>query len=144
MKIWDSAFQDSTLAKIEYNNAGRLTEIASGAFWGTNLTQAVIPDSVTALGTDVFRLCEELTSCKIYASLSEIPASAFLKCDKLAEVYLPASLVEIGASAFGGYNGFPSDGYVHGKFCGNAGTMECREYQRHQQRSTYRQRRTHR
>lgn len=124
MKIWDSAFQDSTLAKIEYNNAGRLTEIASGAFWGTNLTQAVIPDSVTALGTDVFRLCEELTSCKIYASLSEIPASAFLKCDKLAEVYLPASLVEIGASAFGGYNGFPSDGPVATFTVNFAGTQE--------------------
>ena len=110
LKIWDSAFQDSTLAQIEYNAAERLTEIAFGAFWGTKLTQAVIPASVTTLGTDVFRCCAELTSCKIYASLTVIPGNTFLKCDKLIEVYLPATLTKIEEMAFGGYNGFPDDG----------------------------------
>ena len=61
--------------------------ITTGAFYNSNITSIVIPDTVTRIGSSAFYDCSSLTSITIPSSVTRIGLSAFACCYALAEVY---------------------------------------------------------
>ena len=86
-----------------------LTSIGSGAFSGcTSLTSVTIPDSVTSIDSGTFSGCTGLTSVMIPNRVTSIGGSAFSGCTSLTSVMIPNSVTSIGGSAFSGCSGLTS------------------------------------
>ncbi len=78
-----------------------VTSIGSFAFSNcTSLTEVTIPDSVTSIGYGAFYKCTSLTSVTIPDSVTSIGNMVFLNCTNLIEVIIPDSVTSIGGSAF--------------------------------------------
>ena len=60
--------------------------------------------TVTAIGSDAFRYCDEMSSITLPNSLTSIGDEAFSNCKALTSITLPNSLTSIGERAFGGCN----------------------------------------
>ena len=100
---------------VEHNGATyKVTAIANGsyttgAFYNSNITSIVIPDTVTRIGSYVFYICDSLTSITIPSSVTSIGVGAFVGCYALAEVYnySPSITVKLGetSSSNNGYLG---------------------------------------
>lgn len=74
--------------------------IASGAFYGSNLTSITIPSSVTSIGSSAFYKCSKLTSIAIPSGITSIEDYTFYSCSKLTSITIPSSVTSIGNSAF--------------------------------------------
>ena len=74
-------------------------------FNGEPITELVIPQGVTFIGSHVFSQCTSLTSVTIPDSVKFIDHSAFEGCTGLKSINLPESVVSIGYSAFSGCSG---------------------------------------
>ncbi|MGN0092429.1 MAG: leucine-rich repeat domain-containing protein [Alistipes sp.] len=70
------------------------------AFAPVGLTAYTIPDSVTAIGSGVFRSCTGLKSVTIGNSVTSIGNYALSGCTKLTSITIPDSVTEIGNYAF--------------------------------------------
>ena len=68
----------------------------------TLLTDLVIPDSVTSIGSYAFSGCSGLTSVSIGSGVTSIGDYAFYNCRGLTSVTIPAGVTSIGDSAFDG------------------------------------------
>lgn len=55
--IPDGSFKDSGLKKLTFSNATSLKSIEKMAFYGTGLTEVVIPNSVEKIGNSTFKDC---------------------------------------------------------------------------------------
>ena len=64
------------------------------------LTSVTIPEGVTSIGSEAFYECYRLTSVTIPEGVTEIGREAFYDCDSLKTLYLPESLTYIGEYAF--------------------------------------------
>lgn len=60
----------------------------------------VIPNSVTSIGEEVFKVCDSLNSITIPNSVISIGDCAFLWCESLTRVTMSDSVTSIGESAF--------------------------------------------
>ena len=83
----------------------KVTEIAdgtssSGAFYDSNITSVVIPDTVTSIGDYAFESCDSLTSITIPSSVTSIGENAFWYCNSLTSITIPSSVTSIGKAAF--------------------------------------------
>jgi hypothetical protein len=82
--------------------------IRNGAFQNLNITEVVIPDTVTienrdaSTGHGAFRNCTRLTSVTMPNNLTEIGGGTFSGCSKLASITIPNSVTTIGSEAFSG------------------------------------------
>jgi len=66
----------------------------------TEITNLVIPNSVTSIGDLAFRYCSSLTSVTIPNSVTSIGNSAFTSCSGLTSITIPNSVTSIGSYAF--------------------------------------------
>ena len=66
----------------------------------TSLTNVVIPDSITEIGSTKFQDCIGLTSVIIPNGVTEIGSSAFNNCTSLESIIIPASITTLYSSIF--------------------------------------------
>jgi len=64
------------------------------------ISKVIIPDGVTSIGEQAFRICESLTSITIPDSVTSIGRYAFCGCLSLTSVTIPNSVTSIGDYAF--------------------------------------------
>ena len=96
-----------------------VTSIGSYAFSGWSVLPSVtIPNSVTSIGNGAFRGCSGLSLVTIPNSVTSIGGSAFYGCSKLTSVTIPNSVTSIGESAFSGCSKLASVTF----HCNNVGT----------------------
>lgn len=76
--------------------------IGINAFSGSGLTEVILPDSVTTMGTSAFSSCASLQSVTLGRRITELPDSVFASCTSLTTVTFPAdgALELIGQWAF--------------------------------------------
>ena len=91
-------FENCTSLKTITLPAG-ITEISEKMFGGAGLTEIVLPDSVTTVGSRAFENCVSLTDVTLPAKLSVIPNYMFYGSG-ITEITLPASVHTIGSNAF--------------------------------------------
>lgn len=64
-------------------NGLRVTEIATNAFNGSNVTKVVIPRSVTTIQPEAFINCQELQEVYIPSTVETISTTAFVNCSQI-------------------------------------------------------------
>ena len=74
----------------------------------TEITNLVIPNSVTSIGYGAFEYCSGLTSITIPNSVTSIGDYAFKNCSGLTSITIPNSVTSIGDYAFYGCSGLTS------------------------------------
>ncbi len=65
-----------------------------------NLTQVVLPDSVTDIGKDAFSFCPDLTKVNIPSGVTTINDGTFACCTAMSEITLPETVTSIGDLVF--------------------------------------------
>ena len=79
-----------------------VTTISAGVFKEKDVTQVIMPSSVTSMGTGVFSGCGSLASVSLSTSLNSIPEDSFRECLSLGSVTIPDSATTIASNAFYG------------------------------------------
>lgn len=96
---------DDAFSKCE-NLSGALSlpdsaaRIGEGAFAGSGLTSADLPDGLTEIGKKAFENCESLTSISLPKNLTEIPSDICAFCKALTDMEIPEGVTSIGEGAF--------------------------------------------
>ena len=77
---------------------------------GEEITDLVIPESVTSIGDYAFQDCDSLTSVTFEegSQCTSIGEDAFQDCDSLISITIPSSVTSIGANAFSGCDSLES------------------------------------
>lgn len=78
-----------------------VTQIGVQTFLQCPLTSVVIPSSVTTIGLNAFQGCTALTSVVIPNSVTAILSQTFYLCTSLTSVILPSTITSIDNYAFG-------------------------------------------
>ena len=104
-----------------------ITAIGSWAFFLCDgLTSINIPNSVTGIEQSAFWGCKNLVSINIPNSVTEIEEQTFALCDALTSVTIPNSVTTIGDQAFSGCIGLTSITIGSGvKFIGSLAFTDC-------------------
>lgn len=76
--------------------------VADGAFYESDVREVTFPDSVAALGRNVFGGCNDLASVTLPASLKVLPEGTFESCFRLSHVVMNEGLEKIEKLAFFG------------------------------------------
>ncbi|MCL2329501.1 MAG: leucine-rich repeat domain-containing protein [Bacteroidetes bacterium] len=94
---------------IYYNFSSKGAEVTYGYSGFRYIGNIVIPSTVqyggqtytvTSIGEDAFKLCNELTAVTIPQTVKTIGKNAFYKCYDLAAITIPANVTQIASSAF--------------------------------------------
>ncbi|MDL2223928.1 leucine-rich repeat domain-containing protein [Bacteroidales bacterium OttesenSCG-928-M06] len=72
--------------KGKYTIPNSVKTIGYGAFYASDLTSVIIPNSVTKIESVAFKYCRSLTSITIPVSVKSIDSEAFYDCSSLAQV----------------------------------------------------------
>ena len=67
-----------------------------------SVKSVIIPEGVTTISENAFRLCENLVSIDIPDSVTTIGDFAFIHCHSLTSIVIPNSVTNIGDAAFSG------------------------------------------
>lgn len=84
--------------QIIFNKSIRM--IGNWAFYDSNLTSVIIPNSVTQIGDCAFLGCCSLTGVTIPDRVTQIGDRAFYCCSRLTSVTIPNRVTKIGMRAF--------------------------------------------
>ena len=102
-------YSDETTEITDLVIPNSVTSIGSYAFCGcSSLTSVIIPNSVTSIGGAAFSGCTGLTSVTIPNSVTSIGGAAFRGCSGLTSVTIPNSVTSIEWYAFSGCSGLTS------------------------------------
>ena len=77
-----------------------LTKIGISCFDGSLIKQIAIPDTVTEIGANAFKYCEQLASIALPSGLQKISYRMLATCRSLTSITIPASVTEIASQAF--------------------------------------------
>ncbi len=77
-----------------------LKTLEPGVFARTDITKAVIPNSVVSIGYTAFGYCEKLTEVVLPDNLESIGENAFAGCSSLSKINAPQSIKRLEARAF--------------------------------------------
>ena len=79
---------------------GSVESIGSYAFGGTALTDVVVPDTCTSLGSGAFYNCAKLKSVHMSSAVTRFPSNLFKNCKALTSINVPYSCTFIETDAF--------------------------------------------
>ncbi|MBQ5387891.1 MAG: leucine-rich repeat domain-containing protein, partial [Paludibacteraceae bacterium] len=79
---------------------GPVTQIGHAAFYETNITSIILPNTVTSIRDAAFGHCYDLTSIVIPNTVTRIGWSAFSYCYDLTSINIPSSVTFIDEYAF--------------------------------------------
>lgn len=89
-----SAFQRKPITSIIIPDS--ITAMGTNVFWGcTNLVSVTLSKNITSIGLNTFRDCTSLTSFTIPEGVTTIAKNAFYSCTKLERLDIPASITTI-------------------------------------------------
>lgn len=100
LEIGLSAFEGSGLRSFTIPSS--VTTIRNRAFYGTALTEIVIPKTVARLDAFAFANNKQLESVTLEAELTQILDSTFANCSALTSISIPATVKSISSTAFSG------------------------------------------
>ena len=79
-----------------------VTSIGERAFYYSGITSIEIPNTVTSIGAEAFRYCENLTSITIPDNVETLGDYAFAACKGLIRIDIGAGVTTIGNNVFSG------------------------------------------
>ena len=97
--IRTNAFKNCThISKVTIHN--NVSSIGESAFYRTNTSNIVIPESVRTIGSHAFAICTKLSSISLPESVTELGDDAFFKCESLVSIIIPESITKINDGVF--------------------------------------------
>lgn len=102
---WIATYQGGVTSSAECDSTSAITE---NEIKRRNLTDVVIGDCVTSIGTSAFEKYSSLTSILIPNSVTIIGGLVFNNCSSLTSVTIPDSVTSIGQNAFNACSGLRS------------------------------------
>ena len=107
-KIVDRAFvnlgADTATTIVTIPNT--VTTLEGSAFWGANITELTIPDSITVIPDALAYGCSQLKTVNLPNGITSIGDDSFGRCVKLETINIPNGVTEIGSNAFDGVPAF--------------------------------------
>ena len=105
IKIGDYAFSDcSKLANIKISGSGNMIDYTSSKpLWDSfkeKITNVIIEEGVTSIGSFAFQSCSSLTNVTIPSSVKTIGKQSFDECSSLTSITIPSGITSIGTYAF--------------------------------------------
>ena len=87
---------------VEFNNViYPVTAIGTNAFgFCSDITSVTVPSSVTIIGADAFSNCYNIESINILGAVTYIGNEAFISCNRLSSFTIPNTVSSIGREAF--------------------------------------------
>ncbi len=92
------AFSQNSLKEVDFTG---IVSIGERAFYGNDLIEVNLPDTVTSLGDGAFAT-NDITELRLSAGVTVIPQGVFSMNICLANVTIPDTVIEIGTTAFAG------------------------------------------
>ena len=92
----------------EYEIPEGVTTIRYCAFYNSDLSNIIIPDTVTNIESRAFYNCMDLTDINLPTGISSIGENTFSYCNKLTKIAIPAGVTTIGEYAFRACRGINS------------------------------------
>ncbi|MBE6820577.1 MAG: hypothetical protein E7516_05955 [Ruminococcaceae bacterium] len=89
----------SSFTVPQYANGTEIKKIGDAVFENTNITEVILPDSVTEIGNSAFRNCTELKTV-FGRNVSVVGEYAFYNCDWLKNALFLSDLESIGEFSF--------------------------------------------
>lgn len=84
------------------NIPSNVTKLGSQCLSGTDITSAVIPESVTDYGIRIFEGCDKLTEVTLPSSLTRVENYMFCQCTALTTINHSGTITEVGICGFEG------------------------------------------
>ena len=77
-----------------------ITRIGESCFYGSDVRDVYMFDSVEYIDEQAFDGCSELRNIRLSSSIDRIYANTFRSCEKLARIYIPSGVTQIDDNAF--------------------------------------------
>lgn len=79
-----------------------ITKIEEYAFWRADITEVIIPNTVTEIGSMAFDSCGKLEEIELPESVTKLGTCSFAGCTSLKYINIPSKVTYIGDYAFSG------------------------------------------